>query len=189
MITARKDLVVLIDFDGQANLSNILLGDQIPEKTITDVMSGKAEIRECIMPTRVRNLDIVPSSIYLFAIERRMLQETAGIQQFKLRRALKSLKEYDEIVIDNNPSLNMCSTNALCACDEVIIPTIADRYLRRYRENSACGIQFRGGADSGTACRGREAKGYEQGDQNVFGQELYPTLKERPQRQFKIIQL
>lgn len=69
----------------------------------------------------------MPSSIYLFAIERRMLQETAGIQQFKLRRALKSLKEYDEIVIDNNPSLNMCSTNALCACDEVIIPTIADK--------------------------------------------------------------
>ena len=85
----RKTL--LIDFDGQANLSNILLGDQIPEKTITDVMSGKAEIQECIMPTRVRNLDIVPSSIYLFAIERRMLQETAGKQQFKLRRALKSL--------------------------------------------------------------------------------------------------
>lgn len=46
----RKTL--LIDFDGQANLSNILLGDQLPEKTITDVMAGKAEIRECIMPTR-----------------------------------------------------------------------------------------------------------------------------------------
>ena len=34
----RKTL--LIDFDGQANLSNILLGDQIPDKTITDVLSG-----------------------------------------------------------------------------------------------------------------------------------------------------
>ena len=121
----RKTL--LIDFDGQANLSNILLPDITPEKTITDVMAGEANIRDCIYPTRVRNLDIVPSSIYLFAIERRMLQETAGIQQFKLRRALKDLKEYDEIVIDNNPSLNMCSTNALCACDEVIIPTVADK--------------------------------------------------------------
>ena len=117
----RKTL--LIDFDGQANLSNILL----PDIVITDVMAGEANIRDCIYPTRVRNLDIVPSSIYLFAIERRMLQETAGIQQFKLRRALKDLKEYDEIVIDNNPSLNMCSTNALCACDEVIIPTVADK--------------------------------------------------------------
>ena len=89
----RKTL--LIDFDGQANLSNILLPDIVPEKTITDVMAGEANIRDCIYPTRVRNLDIVPSSIYLFAIERRMLQETAGIQQFKLRRALKDLKEYD----------------------------------------------------------------------------------------------
>ena len=69
--TGKKTL--LIDFDGQANLSNILLPDFVPEKTITDVMAGSTTIRECIYPTRVRNLDIVPSSIYLFAIERRML--------------------------------------------------------------------------------------------------------------------
>ena len=52
----RKTL--LIDFDGQANLSNILLPDITPEKTITDVMAGEANIRDCIYPTRVRNLDI-----------------------------------------------------------------------------------------------------------------------------------
>ena len=118
---------MLIDFDGQANLTHILLPEYNPEKTITEVMAGKTDIRACVCPTRVKNLFVVPSNIYLFAIERRMLQETAGIQQFKLRKALKGLKDYDEIVIDNNPSLNMCSTNALCACDEVIIPTVADK--------------------------------------------------------------
>ena len=121
----RKTL--LIDFDGQANLSRILLGDRELSPTITEVLAGEADIRDCIYPTRVRNLDVIPSSIYLFAIERRMLTETAGVQQFKLRKALKKLDEYDEIVIDNNPSLNMCSTNALCACDEVIIPAMADK--------------------------------------------------------------
>ena len=65
----RKTL--LIDFDGQANLSNILLPDITPEKPITDVMAREANIRDCIYPTRVRNLDIVPSSIYLFAGDRR----------------------------------------------------------------------------------------------------------------------
>ena len=114
---------LLIDFDGQANLTNILLPDYTPEKTITDVMAGT----ECIYPSKIKKLDVVPANIFLFAIERRMLQETAGIQQFKLRKALRSLKAYDEVVIDNNPSLNMCSTNALCACDEVIIPTVADK--------------------------------------------------------------
>ncbi len=118
---------LLIDFDGQANLTNILLPDYTPEKTITDVMAGTADITECIYPSKIKKLDVVPANIFLFAIERRMLQETAGIQQFKLRKALRSLKAYDEVVIDNNPSLNMCSTNALCACDEVIIPTVADK--------------------------------------------------------------
>lgn len=122
----KKTLV--IDFDGQANLSKILLRDQFPlEPTITEALSGKANIKDCIKHTSIENLDVIPSNIYLFSIERQMLQATAGIQQFKLKKLLKEINGYDEIIIDNNPSLNMCSTNALCTCDQVIIPTVADQ--------------------------------------------------------------
>ena len=120
----RKTLV--IDFDCQANLSRIMLGTEPSGKTITDVMAGTASISECIIPTKTPNLDLVASNLDLETIEKSMLLQTSGIQQFRLKRALKEVKDYDEIVIDNRPSLNMCSTNALCACDQLIIPAIPD---------------------------------------------------------------
>lgn len=124
----KKTLV--IDLDGQANLTKILLNKVFDrrENTIVRALSGECTIEDCIYHTNIENLDIIPSNIYLFTIEKHMLLNAGvGIQQLKLRKLLRSLKEnYDEIVIDNNPSLNLCATNSLCACDELIIPMNID---------------------------------------------------------------
>lgn len=126
--SGKKTLV--IDLDGQANLTKVLLNRVFTqgENTIVEVLSGKADIKDCIYPTKIENLYIIPSSIYLFTVEKNMLLNAGvGIQQLKLRKLLKALKnDFDEIIIDNNPSLNLCATNSLCSCQEVIIPANID---------------------------------------------------------------
>ncbi|MCI6271509.1 MAG: AAA family ATPase [Erysipelotrichaceae bacterium] len=121
----RGKKTLVIDLDGQANLTKILLNKTFTEEenTIVKALSNEANIRDCIYKTNIENLDIIPSNIYLFTVEKNMLLNAGlGIQQFRLKRLLKDLKkEYDAIIIDNNPSLNLCATNSLCACDELII--------------------------------------------------------------------
>lgn len=126
----RGKKTLVIDLDGQANLTRILTGKVFDkrENTIVTAFSKECDIHDCIYPTTIENLYIIPSNIYLFTIEKHMLLNAGvGIQQFKLKNLLKNIKnEYDEIIIDNNPSLNLCATNSLCACDELIIPLNID---------------------------------------------------------------
>lgn len=126
----RGKKTLLVDLDGQANLTRILTGRvfERSENTIVSALAKECDINECIYPTKIENLYVIPANIYLFTIERYMLLNAGvGVQQFKLKNLLKKIeKEYDEIIIDNNPSLNLCATNSLCACNELIIPLSID---------------------------------------------------------------
>ena len=117
---------LLVDMDGQSSVSYLLFPEREFEDgdlTIVDALAGTGEISECIYHTNIENLDVIPATIYLFTVEKQMLVNTSsGIQQTKLKKLLKKLQGYDEIIIDNNPSINLCTTNALCACDRLIIP-------------------------------------------------------------------
>lgn len=121
---------LLIDLDGQANLTR-LLTDKVfsrEDNTIVNSFLKEVDVKECIYKTNIEGLYIIPSNTYLFTVEKHMLLNSGiSIQQFKLKNLIKDLKnEFDEIIIDNNPSLNLCSTNSLCACDELIIPMNID---------------------------------------------------------------
>lgn len=126
--SGKKTLV--IDLDGQANATRILTGKIFSreENTIVNAFLKEVDLKECIYPSNIENLYIVPANTYLFTIEKHMLLNSGiGIQQFKLRNMLKTIiNDFDEIIIDNNPSLNLCATNSLCACDELIIPMNID---------------------------------------------------------------
>ncbi len=117
---------LLVDMDGQSSVSYLLFPEREfddGDLTIVDALAGTGEISECIYHTNIENLDVIPATIYLFTVEKQMLVNTSsGIQQTKLKKLLKKLQGYDEIIIDNNPSINLCTTNALCACDRLIIP-------------------------------------------------------------------
>ncbi|WP_375604828.1 ParA family protein [Lactobacillus delbrueckii] len=73
------------------------------------------------------NLDLVPASLTLERVE----VELAGVldAQFILSDKLETVKDdYDLIVIDTPPSLNVIVSNALTAADKLIIPVQADIY-------------------------------------------------------------
>lgn len=125
----RKTLIV--DADGQATTSMLLLPDEDfnqddHKNTISPMLSGKVKPEECIYQTSVKDLDLIPSNLALFnTIYDLQSSAINGLPQFRLRNLLKSLA-YDEIIIDNNPSINMMSVNSIYAADQLIIPTSLD---------------------------------------------------------------
>jgi chromosome partitioning protein len=112
--------VLLIDFDGQANLS-LLLGKknepsfyEIAEKQITTAKAIKK-----IYP----NLWLLPANSRVTLLARQALQQPKEFGFF-LRETLEPVKEhFDFILIDTPPSVKFFTPHALMAADFVIIPT------------------------------------------------------------------
>ena len=71
---------------------------------------------------------LLPANQDLTSVEVRLLTMITG-RELKLRNALRSVREqYDQILIDCPPALNMLTVNALVAADSVLIPMQCEYY-------------------------------------------------------------
>ena len=126
--------VLLLDLDPQGNATTgvgINKGDI--SKSIYDLLRGDGDIREVIVKTDFKNLDIIPSTIQLAGIDIELMEKSRSNPNFKrshqLKEKLEPIKgEYDYFIIDCPPSLGMITTNALTASDSVIIPVQCEFY-------------------------------------------------------------
>ncbi len=112
--------VLLIDLDPQANLT-YSLGIPAHElaKTIYDVLKEDIKASEVIVERH--GLDLIPASLNLSGAE----IELSGIagRELLLKETLEDIiKDYDFILIDCPPSLNLLTLNALTVANEVYIP-------------------------------------------------------------------
>lgn len=123
--SGRKTL--LIDADGQGNATALLKPDYTPEEPcIIEAIKGMKPIQECIYPTAIENLFILPARLDLFStIYELQSGSLSAFPQLVLRNLLRPLG-YDEIVIDNNPSINIMSINSVVSAQQIIIPTNID---------------------------------------------------------------
>ena len=120
--------VLTIDIDPQGNTTSGLGIDKNElDCSIYDVLINGVDVREAIIYTKIKNLDIIPSNVQLAGAEIEMVPMIA--RETILKKAIESIRhEYDYIFIDCPPSLGLLTINALTASDKVIVPIQCEYY-------------------------------------------------------------
>ena len=120
--------VLVIDTDPQGNTtSGFGIDKNNLENTIYDLILGECSISDCIIKNIISNISIVPSNVNLAAAE----IELIGIdrKEYILKKEVDYIKEeYDFIIIDCPPSLNMLTINAMTTADSVLVPIQCEYY-------------------------------------------------------------
>nr|WP_294468687.1 AAA family ATPase [uncultured Sellimonas sp.] len=127
-LAAKGKKVLAIDMDPQGNMTSGLgvEKDQV-EYTVYDLMIGKAEIEEVLCKEVIENLDVLPTNIDLSAAEIEMI----GVEnkEYILRDEVAKIRDnYDYVIIDCPPSLNMLTINAMTTADSVLVPIQCEYY-------------------------------------------------------------
>lgn len=127
VLAKRNKKTLLIDADPQGNATSGVGIDQEIKLSIYDVLIDETEIKEAIIKTQIKNLDVCPSNIDLAGAEVELVSMMSREQ--RLKEKLDIIKnEYDYIIIDCPPSLGLITLNAFTASDSVLIPVQCEYY-------------------------------------------------------------
>ncbi|MDY4693592.1 MAG: AAA family ATPase [Blautia sp.] len=120
--------VMTIDIDPQGNTTSGLGVDKNSvENTLYELLLNEAKVEDTIIKDVVKNVDLIPSNINLSGAE----IELIGIdnKEYILKGITDEIKdEYDFIILDCPPSLNMLTINALTAATSVLVPIQCEYY-------------------------------------------------------------
>lgn len=120
--------VLTIDMDPQGNTTSGLgLEKAELEHTVYELMLGECTIRESMIQTDIENLFVIPSNVNLAGAEIELL----GIddREYILKNEVDYIKEdFEFIIIDCPPSLNMLTINAMTTADTVLVPIQCEYY-------------------------------------------------------------
>ncbi len=125
-LAALGKFTLLIDIDPQANATSGV-GIEKNEKGIYEVILNKAEIKNVIFDSFIHTHKIIPSSPGLAGATVELVNEEN--REFALNNILLEIKNnFDYIIIDCPPSLDLLTLNGLVAADKVLIPVQAEYY-------------------------------------------------------------
>lgn len=127
-LAATGHSVLLVDMDPQGNAT---MGCGVDKKSLRvssyDILVGEAKVQEAIVVLQELGFHLLPGNGDLTAAQVELLQSTR--REMALTTALELCRQdYQYIVIDCPPSLNMLTLNALVAADSVMIPMQCEYY-------------------------------------------------------------
>lgn len=132
----RGRRVLLIDCDKQGNASKFFKCYSRDRTSLSDVLTGEADIRDAVYNTAYSNpddnaptLDVLPADMSLINAARQIDDDPIRPGTTRLKEALESLEtEYDYCIIDCAPDINIPIINALVASNDVVIPVVIDKF-------------------------------------------------------------
>lgn len=117
--------VLLVDLDPQGNASTGL-GVEVEDRdnTTYDLLTGEVALEEVIQPTEFENMMIVPATVDLSSADIELMsnEKRSFLLHDALRQTAMDAFEFDYILIDCPPSLNLLTVNAMIAAHSVLIP-------------------------------------------------------------------
>ena len=134
-IAVLERKVLLIDLDPQGNASQGLGYNEVQEEDIFEALEqaanpdsvSMATLKGIIKPTGLKYMHIIPSSPGLAGLEMSLVN--APNREFRLKAVIHAVRnEYDFVIIDSPPSLNLLTINALTAANSVLIPVQCEYY-------------------------------------------------------------
>ena len=127
-LAATQRKVLLVDSDPQGNAT---MGCGVDKRSLrasmTDVLLGEAELAAALVTVEPGNFTLLPGNQDLVAAEVQLMAKIG--REMRLRNALKPVRDnYDVIIIDCPPALNLLTLNALVAADSVLVPMQCEYY-------------------------------------------------------------
>ncbi len=183
--TGRK--VLLVDMDPQGNAT---MGCGIDKRelqhTIYQVLLGSAAIGEVRRISESGGFDLIPANRELAGAEVELVD--LPNRETRLKQALRAIQDnYDFILIDCPPALNLLTLNGLCAAHAVMIPMQCEYYaleglsdlvstIKKVRANLNPALQIEGLLRTMFDARNLLAQQVSDQLKQHFGDKVYDTI-------------
>ncbi|HET6610561.1 MAG TPA: ParA family protein [Kofleriaceae bacterium] len=127
-VAAGGHRVLLCDFDPQGNASSAVgYPRSRVELSIYDAMIGEVAPSDCVRPTEITTLSVIPATTDLVGAELELA--AAERRERFLSDALDQVAgRFDYVFVDCPPSLGLLTLNALCAAHTVLVPMQAEYF-------------------------------------------------------------
>ena len=97
------------------------------ENTVYELILGECPAEDCIIELPIDNLSIIPSNVNLAGAEIELIGMDE--KEYILSNAMENIKNnYDFIIIDCPPSLNLLTINAMTTAKSVLVPIQCEYY-------------------------------------------------------------
>lgn len=117
--------VMIVDLDPQGNASTGL-GIDVDDREFTtyELLLEDIDLGQVIQPTRADNLMIIPATVDLSSADIELIsnEKRSFLLHDALRQTAMDRYDFDYVLIDCPPSLNLLTVNAMVAAHSVLVP-------------------------------------------------------------------
>ncbi len=120
--------VLTIDLDPQGNTTSGLGVDKANcENTVYELLLHECAVGDTLLHTQISNLDLIPANADLAGAEVELVD--ASDREYALRSETEPIRDdYEYVLIDCPPSLNLLTINAMTTADTVLVPIQCEYY-------------------------------------------------------------